>query len=394
MNRQIVAVLLSILSVISFTSCSDSPSSIGSDLLSGDGIIVSNLNSFTDSLQQSSSFYRDKISLGNSSRLFLGKKNNFEASILLKFFYVLPDSLIATINNDSLSVIQAKLRLSKGYVYSKDDESLPIDFTVHKVNSSWTANFTEDSLQLLNYDMTDLSSDRSFSDTLYSFILNSSEAMSWLEESADTSLPISNGIYILPSQSSQKIVGFEAFSEGLTNFATLETVFQRLDGLTDTLYATLIADVSILKETTPIPASTNIILQAGLGYMSELSFDLSSIPKNAVINYAELQVTKDTLSSVLGDEFTNSLLAFFVVDSATNELDSTTSAALFSDDTSFSGNITTYAQRWQSGESNQGLLLIPSGLVEGLELFVLRGSTDADISKRPRLKITYTTIKQ
>jgi hypothetical protein len=39
-------------------------------------------------------------------------------------------------------------------------------------------------------------------------------------------------------------------------------------------------------------------------------------------------------------------------------------------------------------------MIIPAGIVEGLELFMLKGSNSADFSKRPRLKITYNTIKQ
>ncbi len=393
MNRTIVVILL-FLTTLSFISCSDSPSSIGSELLSGDNIIIGNIDSFSDSLYQSSSFYREKFSLGNSSKLFLGKKNNLEASILLKFYYVLPDSLIEPVNHDSVTVIQAKLRLSKGYVFTKDDESQPIDFTVHKVNSSWTTGFTEDSLSLLIFDAADLSSDRSFSDTLFSFLLNTNESLQWIKESADTSLDQNKGIYIRPAPSSQKIVGFEAFSEGLTNFATLETIIETLDGRRDTIFAALIADVSVVKENSPLVFEKKIVLQAGAGYMSKLYFDISKLPKNAVINYAELILTKDTVQSVFGDDFTNSLAAFFVTDSAANALDSTISATLNSNDSSFIGPITSYVQRWQAGESNQGLQIVPAGLIEGLELFILEGSNALDLSKRPRLKITYTTIRQ
>lgn len=393
MNRTIVVILL-FLTTLTFISCSDSPSSIGSDLLTDDNIIIGGIDSYKDSINQRSSYFRDIISLGSSSRLFLGKKNNLEASILLKFYYVLPDSLSSPAKNDSLVVIQAKVRLQKGYLFGKNDESQPLDYTVHRVNSNWTVGYTQDSLSMLNFDLSDISSDRSFSDTLYSFLLNTDEALRWIKETADTSLSQSKGIYIQPSQSSQKIVGFEAFSQGLTNFATLETIVETLNGQRDTIYAALIADVSILKENTPLVFEKKLVMQSGAGYMSKLFFDISAIPKNAVINNAELILTKDTLSSVLGDDFTKELAAFFVTDSTANSLDSTISVTLSPNDSIYSGLITSYVQRWQSGESNQGLQIVPAGLIEGLELFILEGSDAVDISKRPRLKITYTTIRQ
>lgn len=395
MNRNYFVILIFVVSILSLISCSDSPSSIGSDLLSGDEIEVLLLDSYTDSLEQTSSYFREKISLGNSNRLFLGKKNNIEASVLLRFFYLLPDSFKQSILNDSITVIQAKVKLSKAYLFGSNDESLPLDYTVHKINSNWTiTSFNEDSLSLLLYDASDLSNDRSFSDTLYSFNLDNNLALTWMEETADTAISGNKGIYLKPSSNSEKIVGFEAFTQSLSNFATLETIVQRLDGLVDTLYASLVGDVSVIKENFPIVSPENIVIQAGLASLGKLNFDLTRIPKNAVINHAQLVLTKDTTQSITGSTFKNSISAFLVKDSTGNELDSTLSVTLSSTGNTFSGLITSFVRRWQSGESNQGVLLVASGLLEGLELFTVHGSNAADFSKRPRLKITYTTIKR
>lgn len=395
MNRQTVVSLFLLISIFSFISCSDAPSPIGSDLLSGEDIEVLVLDSFIDSIAQRSSYDRKQIALGNSNRLFLGKKNNLEASILLKFFYVLPDSLASSVLADSITVIQAKVILNKDYVYSKDDEVLPIDFTVHKVNTFWNiTSFTEDSLLTLSFDAEDISTDRSFSDTLYTFNLNNNTALTWMREAVDTNLTLSNGIYIQPSANSGKIVGLKAFSQSQDGYATIETIYQRTDGLRDTIYAALVGDLSVVKGVRQDFGQENLAVQSGFSLLSELAFDVSSLPKHAVINNAELELTKDTLLSVLGNTFTNRLIAFFVKDSVTNELDSTVSVTLEPTDSSFKGLITSYVNRWQSGEPNHGLTIIPAGLVEGLELFMLKGSNAADYSKRPRLKITYNTIKQ
>jgi hypothetical protein len=395
-NRKIFVILLFIISIISFVSCSDSPSSIGADLLTGDEIEIKNLDSYSDTLNQSSSYYTQKMAAGNASRIFLGKKGNVEASSLLKFYYFFPDSLKQSIINDSITVQSAKIYLTKSYVNGKNDESLPLDYTIHKINSSWTSNsFNEDSLNLLVYDGQDVGSVKTFSDTLYTATIDNNLISQWLEQSADTSLLQNNyGIYLKPSQSSEKIVGFDAITSSSVTHAKLETVIRKTGGEDDTIYAFLLTDVSVIKGTTPAFNPEYIFIQAGLASFGKLAFDLTKIPKNAVINNAELILTKDTLQSITGNSFRNNLLAFFMKDSSTNELDSTVSVTISSTDTTFRGVITSYVQRWQNGELNQGILLIPGGLLEGAELFAIRGSNATDYSKRPRLKITYTTIKQ
>ena len=90
-------------------SCSDSPSSLGADLLSQDLINILELDSAKDSLFQSSSTYKKVIALSNADRLLLGKKDNVEAGILLKFLIFFADSIKQQIINNELTVLSAKV---------------------------------------------------------------------------------------------------------------------------------------------------------------------------------------------------------------------------------------------------------------------------------------------
>ena len=72
--------------LLTLSSCSDSPTSTGSDLLKDDFINVNEINSLKDSLQQSSEYFKKVISLSSSEELLIGKSYNVEAYSLLNFF--------------------------------------------------------------------------------------------------------------------------------------------------------------------------------------------------------------------------------------------------------------------------------------------------------------------
>ena len=79
-------------------------------------------------------------------------------------------------------------------------------------------------------------------------------------------------------------------------------------------------------------------------------------------------------------------------------LDSTYSSALLlsrSGDSLYvsSNTLTAYVENWIRSGNNQGLLLTINGQANGLELFSIKGSNSANVSERPKLKLTYTRLK-
>lgn len=372
-------------------SCSDSPSSLGSDLLSQDLINILELDSAKDSLFQSSSVYKKVIELSSASRLLLGKKDNVEAAILIKFLIGFADSIKQQLINNELSVLSAKVEFIKNYTYG--NSTAPIDFSVHKINSSWSTGFTSDSLPLLSYDANDISFGKTFSDSINSFNFDSQTALNWLKASADSSIPIDNGLYIKPSVSSEKIIGFQALTITDVQIPYLKIVIQKTGVYSDTLSFFPSVDLSVVSGALPDVGIENIGIQAGLNTEARLFFDLSSLPKNIVVNYAQLTLTLDTIKTITGTSFTNSLRVNYLTDSTTLAIDSSFSLFLDRDGNTFKGSVTSFIQRTVVENNNQGLLLSASDKLNGVELFAIKGSNASALIERPKLQIIYTSKK-
>ncbi|OGU81419.1 MAG: hypothetical protein A2W11_04380 [Ignavibacteria bacterium RBG_16_35_7] len=372
-------------------SCSDSPSSLGADLLSQDLINILELDSAKDSLFQSSSTYKKVIALSNADRLLLGKKDNVEAGILVKFLIFFADSIKQQIINNELTVLSAKVEFTKNYTFG--NSSAPIDYSVHQINSSWSTGFTSDSLTLLSFDANDISFGKTFTDTINTFNFDNQTALNWLKARADSITPIDNGLYVKPSMSSEKIIGFQALSIDDLSIPSLEIVIQKAGVYIDTLSYFPSIDLSVISGSLPDVGFENIGIQAGLNSEARLFFNLSSLPKGIVVNYAKLILTIDTIKTITGSSFTNSLRVNYLTDSTSLIIDSTFSLFLDRDSNTFEGSVTSFVQRTLIENNNQGLLLSASDKLNGVELFAIKGSNAAIFTERPKLQIIYTSKK-
>lgn len=376
------------------SSCSDTPTDLGSDLLNPDLIGVISFDSQKDSVFQTSYSFKKVIALGGASRILIGKADNLTANALFVFTFIISDSLKQLVRNDSLIVLSAKVELTPDYVFG--DSNATFDYSVHKINSSWvSSSFTADSFlsSKFSYEPNDLSSNRVEGDSLYSFDLDANTVKDWLKNQVDTSLAKNNGIVILPTATTNKIVGFVAFNPEISNDTKVKAVVQRL-GTTrqDTLTAFVLSDVYvIIGENTVTPE--RMIVQAGVVSNSYLYFDLSKIPDNAVINYAKLSVELDTLNSKFGSSFTNSLRAFLVTNSDSLKVDENTPESLFRNGKRYEGNVSAFVRYWLNQKDNQGIILKAGNENAGVEKFILKGSSYPVYEERPKLEIVYTVRK-
>ena len=353
-----------------------------------DNLKINELDSYNDSLAQKSSYLQRTLKLGASYTLLVGKDDNLEASTLLNFLISLPDSLKNSINSDSITVTGANLQIFRAYPTKENDSYY--DFTVHKVESGWTSNFTADSLSMLSYDPSDISSNKSLTDSLEQFDISNDFAFSLLKYSTD-SLGTDYGLYIKPTENSKKVVGYYSLYNGL-NVPLLTIAIQKLGAYPDTLFFYASSNVSVV--TGNIPASSlqsRIVVEGGLAVNSKLWFDISRIPYNAIVNDAKLTLKINTAETYMGDT-TNSILASFLTDSSSIVLDSTTVATFSTENNSMTGTITSYVQKWVNTGTNEGVLLYPRNQIGSVDLFTFYGSGAVD-SLKPRLHIIYTLKK-
>lgn len=354
---------------------------------------MNKIDSYQDSVGQTSSYYKTNIKISDSPRLLLGKYQNVEASSLLRFAVVLPDTIKSAFNSSNLNILGAKVYLTK--VYNIGDESNQLTYSVHFVNSGWTSfGFNADSVMNLQYDNNDISSNKTYSDTLYTFNLDEQTINSWFALASASPIQNNKGIYLLPDPASNRVVGFEAFNASeFTGIPRLEVIVQT-GSLVDTLTYYSIEDVSALAGDKPIVPSGDIAVQGGLAVNAHITYDLSSIPEGAVINKAQFTIFVDSSASHTGDNFSNSLVAYFAKDSVETTYDTTSAIVLNRSGNYFTGDIAKFIQSISSGyHENNGFIITAGSQNLGIDIFALKGSDASDSSLRPRLEITYTGKK-
>jgi len=318
----------------------------------------------------------------------LGITENINAAILIKFETGLADSIKEAILNDSITVTNAIMELQQ--TYSFGEASATFDFTVHKVTSNWSVDFNEDSLAGLQYESMDSKEAKDVNDSVTSITLNNQLLQDWLNIIADTSLSGNYGVYIKPTDNTQKVLGYQAITQTLADVPIIKVIIEKTGAYIDTITFRSTADLTIMQGSVPTVSSGNIPIRAGYIVNGKLFFNLSPLPEKIVVNKAELVLTVDTLETKVGSSYANSLQIYFLFDSTNTDSISSSSVTFSRAGNIFSGNITTYVRAWLEN-NNHGLILTPSNPTTGVELFVIKGS-DAVLNK-PLLKITFTELK-
>lgn len=394
MIKNIFLVFLSAISIFFIVSCNDSPTDLGTNFLSQDGVEVLKLDSSIDTINQSSYSFKNVFPLGASSQLLLGKAENITSNVLLKFVFAIPDSIREELAARNLTVIDSYVEMFRNYSFG--DSNAAFDYSVYKVNERWlSSTFTADSFAFLDYDNSiDLSSNRTTAnDTVYSFHLDTTLTSSWLQNYVDTTVASNHGILLSPTNNTQKVLGFTAFNTTAENDPRLRIVVQKPGAYIDTLIGFVSSDISVVLGDVPNVGTENIVIQSSLTAEAKLSFDFSVVPEDVVINLATLTFTLDTLATKTGSSFSNRLSVSLLKDSALNKINTDFVFNLDRKGATFTGDITNIVRAWNNRVDNQGLLIKSSLEFWGLETFVLKGSNTPIVEQRPRLEIVYSRGK-
>lgn len=387
--------LIALFTLVFISACQEDPTSVGKNLIPDeDKIQVTEINSLDDSLAQSSFYYYDRsVSYGSSIRTLLGRYENMEASVLMSFLVNLPDSVISAFQNDSLIIKESTVLLTPTYYLG--DKNLPLDFTVHKINSTWgPTGFNKDSLSFLEYSNQNLGSNIQIDDSTLSFNLDQSIVSEWISKRANDNEPTNNGIYLKPTLASQRVVGLLAF----TNFVNedelpkIRVVVEKPNKFVDTLFFSDFTDVHVVEGQLPnLFGNDDLVLQAGIATRAITWFDFSKIPVNSIINSVELELTVDSTNSLFGNLVSDSLLVRLVADSTAKTLsDSTLQTILGREGNKFKGEIRQLAQRINDGYAYQGFRLNLFDEDRTLTRFVIKGSNTPIEANRPKITIYYS----
>ena len=135
-----------------------------------------------------------------------------------------------------------------------------------------------------------------------------------------------------------------------------------------------------------------VAAQSSVTINSKLNFDVGVLPVGLVINKAELILTTDSVNSVYGSSYNNSLLVFFLNSNDSIKTEGNPIRLAYKNN-QFSGDITGFVRSWVSKNENFGMLIQTGNQSLGTDLFALKGSNYSEIVERPRIIITYTVKK-
>lgn len=381
---------------IVIVSCSQDPTSVGSELISqNEKITFQQFDSYQANVSQQSGNYQKNLKFGLSPVVLMGKNSYAEASILMRYHIYLPDTLLALVKSGQYNVKSATMNMIPRYLLG--DKTAALDFSVYQVRNDWSpVGFDKDSIPNLVYDHVDVSSGLTVNDTLITFNLKNDVVTEWLKYSADSnSAPKNFGLLFKPKSSTQKLVGFHtANTLSFTNETILSFILERPSIREDTVGVSPYYHMYYLTGSLP-PQSNNLVLQGGIGLKGTVFFDLSTLPKNIIVDKAILELNLNPTATVDGVPSSDSVFAQMLADSTTKKFtaDSSVVVMLSKSANIYSGNIAWMVQKWIKGDSNQGMLVSLYDEYASAARIAFYGSNDPNKALRPKLKIIYMQKK-
>lgn len=328
----------------------------------------------------------------------LGSSEGFTAAMALQFF----PSLFPP--RDTALVFSATLRMHA--VTWMGDSAGQLGFTVHRITRGWSqASMTTDSVTAGFYEegvVRGTYTGGAAPDThIVAVSLDTAMVRLWLQTPTATT-DTKYGIYLLPAAGTtilRGFIGFDIVTDSLRPQLTI--IAGNVAGTSrDTSYFTLGTDTFFGSVTTFTPDPDRLVTRAGLAIRSSLVFDLTGIPRGAIVNKADLLLQRDPADSRLtrfsGDSLVSAHVLLSESDLSLFESDRTSSPGGRKDGTPYTVSIDLRhaTQAWLRGP-NYGLLLRVSSASEfsSADSYAFFSPQAADSTLRPRLRVVYASSK-
>jgi hypothetical protein len=341
-----------------------------------------------------SSTFKEYVVMDGAANL-IGRSGNYSASALIEFYQAYFPI------RDTAKVFSAKLTLQSIYWFG--DPTGSIAFDVYSINSPWSSStFTGDTLVTGFYDPSVIRGTYSSTagpDT-QQVVINLDTAMvrSWLSTSGASA---NYGVILVPNAASNVVRGLHQFdSDSAKMQPTLQIIAGNVAGTVfDTTSYTLGMDTFVGNIDNLATDPTLLYAQSGVVYRSLLNFDVSFIPRGAIINAAELQLVRNRTASRI-DKFTTDTVVYAhvalnssVPPSIENEVLASPGRRMTDSASTFSFDIRHAVQTWLTGP-NYGLLLRAGNTQEfsSFSLYTFYNQR-AGTGLRPRLRIVYSMKK-
>ncbi len=365
---------------ILFLRCGEDPASVGIGFFPNDPQLDS-LSLIADS----SSTYRARIA-GNGATLLVGQYQNIEARTLLQFG-PLPSGLSDTL------VVSATIRLIPRYWFQ--DSVGTLAFTVHKLLESqdqWNSD-------TIKFDQTDVLYDPqsigtfarlvSPQDTLIDVSIDTATVRGWLRDG----LTYPRGVMLKPLPTGNIVYGFTSDVFDVILPQLLVRYHVPDSARIDSFGVLTFRDVFVANGP-EVPPTEHIILQGGLADRGKVGFNVTGIPRSAGITRATMEFTRDLTMSIRNEFSIDSIVVQQLLDYGSPPIGGIAriAKATSEDGVVFTADITAIVQQWAVGRANYGVALRAYGENSTLDRFAIYGALNADVNKRPKLRIAYTKL--
>lgn len=391
-----------------FSACSENPNITGYDLLNPlDSLILTRYDSTLDSSFVNSHIVYQTENFGDLRRFLVGQSYSDELGItertelhsLLNFNFFLSTSLKEALKQSQVSVISAQLKLTPVYTFKDQNISGSFYINVKEILNAWDS----DTLTANGFDALLISEQRidlgnADNDSIYYVQLDPVVVLEWLKNASKDTVKEFNGILLSPSLNTNYIKGFASINSNYQDEPTLLEIVIDNNQDIDTLKLTVRSDVHVaipkLLSGTGTNSQEYLEIQSAIKTKSFLFFDISKVPRNAIVNSAYLRLYLDSTKSKFGTSYQDSIYVQLVRDPNRYELDSSSAYSLVkTPEGYYQANISFYVERWINDNSNRGLLLTTKDPDGGFEKFVFHGPKTLFYDKRPRLIINYSYKK-
>jgi hypothetical protein len=389
LKRFSLKIFLIIFAATIMMGCENNPNSVGIEFISPDDTLSTRLlDSQLDTMPITNNNYLKYINTNASGNILIGNYQSYISKPLIKFSNINPDL-------DSAVIVSANLTLRYNNYFFQNETGIT-SFDVYPMTTNFNySTITYDSVSSSDYGNI---SQGNYSGTpadtqQINVTLNNQLAKDWLEYAADTSYAVKNyGVILLPNASSTTIKGFYSINNTTNLIPTVTIIFTK-SGTLDTTVINFSQNVTLSNAPYSIIPAERFVLQSGIAYRNILNFDLSKLPNNVIINNVNLTFTLDNSSSFISPTTDKRVVIGMVTDSVT-KTDSLFTDVFQLDSMTYSLSSTSLNaifQRWNSGVSpNLGLSMKNYFEIQNLDYFVFYAPDAAEISFRPRIKITYT----
>jgi hypothetical protein len=386
--------LISLLSIIFFlTSCEDNPSEAGSSIIpKTDAAQFKTLE--TDSIPYTYSIFQKSLSTSAMGSIVIGKHGNEEAVGLLKFSGFADTLAGATVISADIVMFPTNYSLGNTSNFG---------FSVHAITSTWSAGSAGNAM--ISGPIYDNSVAGKFSgeipDTGAIYIpISTSLVKNWLVIASDvTKANLNQGVVLLSDPNSSCARSF--YSKDNTDYTDNSKdpylrVIKEYNGIRDTIFVAPEEDSYYAFSRNFDTTSQNIVMQSGISYRTKMTLDVSRVPKHSHISNATITLTLDNSDSYIGNNSIDSIAAsgfeYNTNGVLINEYTITGFPSTENGNKVYTLNITLFLQGWINTWQNAGFEIYQLGELLSLDRYSFYSNKCADVSKRPKLKVTYLTL--